>query len=219
MAQAMLPVSLADPMSGFFALPRPLVEELAPRLTATGFKILVDILLSADRSLRVLELPYSFRPRERGESKLDLGVLVEFIGLLVDKKLGGRVPPRFLSFCASGSVGLLAHVAVLWVLNGLVGSSFAMAQASATLAAMTVNFLLNNHVTYRDRKLRGAALVQGLLLFYLVCGVGAVANVGVATLLLQDHILAWGAAGVAGALITVVWNYAISSSLVWPSAR
>ena len=220
LARAMLPVPLADPMSGFFALPRPLLEELAPRLTATGFKILLDVLLSADRPLRVLELPYAFRPRERGASKLDAGVLLEFVGLLVDKALGGRVPPRFVSFCAVGAVGVAVHLAVLALLNAGAGdASFARNQWGATAAAMTANFLLNNYVTYRDRKLRGAALARGLLLFCLVCGIGAAANVGVATLLVQDGVLAWGAAGVAGALITVVWNYAVSSTLVWGGAR
>jgi dolichol-phosphate mannosyltransferase len=219
LAQAMLPVPLADPMSGFFALPRPLAEEVAPRLTATGFKILLDILLSAHRPLRVLELPYAFRPRERGASKLDAGVLLEFLGLLLDKALGGRVPARFVAFCAVGVVGVAVHLAVLELLGAVQGASFAQSQWGATAAAMTANFFLNNDVTYRDRKRRGAALVRGLLLFYAVCGIGAAANVGVATLLVQDGVLAWGAAGVAGAVITVVWNYAVSSTLVWPGAK
>jgi len=220
LAKAMLPVPLADPMSGFFALPRPLLEEIAPRLTATGFKILLDILLSAGRPLRVLEMPYSFRARERGASKLDAGVLLEFLGLLVDKGLGGRVPSRFVSFCAVGVVGVAVHLAVLALLNGIQQDvSFARHQWEAAAAAMTANFLLNNYVTYHDRKLRGAALLRGLLLFYVVCGIGAAANVGVATLLLQNGIFAWGAAGVSGALITVVWNYAVSSTLVWPDPR
>ena len=219
LARTMLPVPLADPMSGFFALPRPLMEELAPRLTATGFKILLDLLLSSPRPLRVLELPYAFRARQRGTSKLDAGVMLEYLGLLVDKALGGRVPPRFVVFCAVGMVGVLVHLSALALLNGLQDASFAAAQGGATLVAMTSNFLLNNRVTYRDRRLRGAGLPRGLLLFYLVCGIGAAANVGVATLLVQDGILAWGAAGVAGALITVVWNYAVSSTLVWTGGR
>ena len=52
-----------------------------------------------------------------------------------------------------------------------------------------------------------------------MCGIGAAANVGVASLLLDGGVFAWGAAGVAGALITVVWNYAVPSTLVWPAAR
>jgi dolichol-phosphate mannosyltransferase len=219
LAQAMLPVPLADPMSGFFALPRPLLEEVAPRLTATGFKILLDILLSVRRPPRVLELPYAFRAREHGDSKLDVGVLLEFAALLIDKALGGVVPTRFVSFCAVGAVGVVVHLAVLALLRWTVDAEFSTEQWGATFVAMTVNFFLNNRLTYRDRRLRGARLLRRLPLFYAVCGIGAAANVGLATLLLQDGIAGWGTAGVAGALITVVWNYAVSSTLVWTQAR
>lgn len=213
LAQFFLPVRVADPMSGFFMLPRRLFEEIAPRLTGRGFKILLDILLSAKRPLRVRELPYSFRPRQAGESKLDTIVLLEFLTLLLDKVSGGLLPLRFLSFAAIGGLGLLVHLAVLATVIGPLG--FTPAQWVASFVAMTANFWLNNRITYSDVRLRGAALWRGLLIFYLVCGVGVAANVGVASLLLRDEVLAWGMAGAAGALITVVWNYAVSATLVW----
>jgi dolichol-phosphate mannosyltransferase len=215
LARAILPVKVADPMSGFFMLPRPLFEELAPRLTATGFKILLDLLLSAPRPLRVKELPYRFRAREHGTSKLDTAVLLQFLGLLADKVTGGAVPLRFLSFCAVGLVGIFVHLAVLGLLHGALGAGFGAGQWIATFAAMTVNFMLNNRITYRDQRLKGPLLWRGLALFYLVCGIGAAANVGIASLLVQDGLLGWGPAGAAGALITVVWNYAVSATLVW----
>jgi dolichol-phosphate mannosyltransferase len=215
LANAALPVKVADPMSGFFALPRPLFEELAPRLTATGFKILLDILLSAGRPLRVAEIPYAFRAREAGESKLDATVLLEFAGLLADKALGGIVPLRFMAFALVGGVGVLVHLAVLGLLHGLGPVGFGAAQVAATVAAMTANFLLNNRITYRDRRLRGPRLLRGLVLFYVVCGIGAAANLGIAGLLVRDGLVGWGLAGGAGALLTVVWNYAVSSTLVW----
>jgi dolichol-phosphate mannosyltransferase len=214
MARAFLKMPVADPMSGFFLLPRALVEEVAPRLTGRGFKILLDILLSARRPLRVAEIPFEFRSREHGESKLDATVLLEFAGLLLDKATGGVVPLRFLAFAAVGAFGVLVHMVVLGALIGL-GAGFGAAQGLATLVAMTANFALNNRITYRDARLRGAALWRGLALFYLVCGIGAAANVGVARLLVMDGVLAWGLAGAAGAAMTVVWNYAVSSTLVW----
>lgn len=217
LANAALPVRVADPMSGYFALPRPLFEELAPRLTGTGFKILLDVLLSAGRPLRVAEVPYTFRAREAGESKLDAAVLLEFGGLLADKALGGLLPLRFLAFALVGGIGVLVHLAVLGLTYGIGLTGFGAAQVSATLVAMTANFLLNNRITYRDRRLRGPRLLRGLVLFYLVCGLGAAANVGIAGMLLNEGIAGWGLAGAAGALLTVVWNYAVSSTLVWRS--
>ena len=215
LARAALPVHVDDPMSGYFMMPRPLFEQIAPRLTATGFKILLDVLLSAGRPLRTAEIPYTFRPREHGASKLDATVLLEFLALLLDKALGGILPLRFLSFAAVGGIGVLVHLLVLGALHGLLDIRFGPAQWAATLVAMTANFFLNNRITYRDRRLRGPALLRGLLLFYVVCGIGAAANVGVASLLVRDGILAWGLAGGAGAMLTVVWNYAVSSTLVW----
>jgi dolichol-phosphate mannosyltransferase len=215
LARSLLPVPVADPMSGFFLLRRNLVEAVAPRLTGRGFKILLDILLTAPRGLRVAELPYAFRAREHGASKLDTTVLLEFAGLLLDKATGGAVPLRFLAFAAVGAVGVLVHMAALGLLVGLAGLGFGAAQWGATFVAMTANFVLNNRITYRDARLSGAALWRGLAVFYVVCAIGAAANVGIAALLVRDGILAWGLAGGAGALITVVWNYAVSSTLVW----
>ncbi|MBB5696103.1 glycosyltransferase family 2 protein [Muricoccus pecuniae] len=213
----LLPTPVGDPMSGFFLMRRELFEAILPRLSNRGFKILVDLLLSAGRPLRVAEVPYRFRPRLAGESKLDATVLLEFLGLLMDKSLGGWLPWRFVAFAGVGAVGILVHLAVLGLLSGIPGIGFAAAQWTATFVAMTVNFLLNNRITYRDLRLRGARLARGLLLFYLGCGIGAAANVGVAGLLLQEGVAGWGLAGAAGALLTVVWNYAISSTLVWRS--
>jgi dolichol-phosphate mannosyltransferase len=214
LAQALLPVRVADPMSGFFLLRRELVEQAAPRLTGRGFKILLDLLLTVPKTVAVVEIPYAFRAREHGDSKLDATVLMEFGGLLLDKATGGLVPLRFVAFAAVGAIGVLVHMAALALLVSA-GFAFGPAQWGATLVAMTANFVLNNRITYRDARLRGAALWRGLVLFYLVCGIGAAANVGIASVLVRDGVLAWGLAGAAGALITVVWNYAVSSTLVW----
>ena len=213
LAQATLPVALTDPMSGFFALPRPLFERLAPKLTGQGFKILLDLLLSASPPLRVAELPARFHARTAGESTLDALVLIQFAGLLLDKRLHGLVPLRFIAFALVGAAGVLVHLAVL-TLARYGGLAFESAQVVATIGAMAANFQMNNALTYRDRRLRGAALWRGLVLFMLVCGLGAIANVGIAQTLYAGH-LGWTPAGAAGAAIGVVWNYAVSATLVW----
>jgi dolichol-phosphate mannosyltransferase len=79
---------------------------------------------------------------------------------------------------------------------------------------MTSNFLLNNEVTYREYRYRGWRVLGGLLLFALVCSVGIVVNIDIASWLFDfDHI--WWVAGFAGALVGVVWNYAVSAAFVW----
>lgn len=213
LAQMVLPVRLGDPMSGFFACRRAYFEALSPRLSATGFKILLDLILSAATPPRVLEVPYHFRARAAGESKLDALVLVQFVSMLLNKAMGGLLPTRFLAFALVGLVGVGVNLGVLDLVR-LSGQGFATAQIIATLIAMIVNFVLNNSLTYRDRCLRGGKLWAGLAVFMLVCGMGAVANIGIATSLYAAN-RGWNFAGAAGAAIGVVWNYAVSSTLIW----
>ncbi len=213
-ARAFLPVPLSDPLSGFFMLPRPLFDRLAPRLTGTGFKILLDLLLAAGKGVRVVEVPFVFRPRLAGESKLDLLVSIQFAAVLIDRLFRGILPLRFLAFACVGAVGILVNLAALGVFTKLAGLGFEWGQGLATLAAMLVNFELNNRITYRDQRLKGRKLWQGRALFVLVCGFGAIANVGIAGMLYRRH-AGWTLAGAAGAAIGVVWNYAVSATLVW----
>lgn len=214
LAQAFLPVRLSDPMSGFFMLPRPLFEDLARGLNGQGFKILVDLVLSSAAPLRVKEVPARFRERAAGESKMDALVMIQFVGLLLDKVFGGMLPLRFFSFALVGVLGVLVHLAVLGLLQWSALLGFGKEQAVATLVAMVFNFQLNNVITYRDQRLKGPRLWRGLLLFLVVCSFGAVANVGIARMLYQQN-TAWSVAGGIGAVIGVVWNYAVSSTLVW----
>jgi dolichol-phosphate mannosyltransferase len=214
LARLVVKARLTDPMSGFFMLRRPAFDAAVRRLSAQGYKLLVDIFASSQRPLVFKELPFKFRERLHGESKLDTLITLEYLQLLIDKLVGHIVPVRFVLFGAIGGLGLFVHLTVLAMSIKLLGLAFATAQSIATIAAMTWNFLLNNILTYRDRRLRGRRLVYGLLSFYAVCSVGAVANVGVAAYVFQSE-RSWPLAGVAGALIGAVWNYAISSVFTW----
>ncbi len=213
LVQRLLKVRLLDPMSGYFVLRRPLFEEIAPRLSGQGFKILLDLILSSPRPLRVAEIQAEFFSREEGESKLDILVLFQFISLIVDKACRGLLPTRFLAFALIGAIGVLVNLAVLLTARRL-GLTFEQGQAIGTIAALAANFQLNNAITYRDQRLRGPRLWQGMLIFAVGCGAGAVANIGVAQTLYNSQ-SGWTAAGAIGAAIGVVWNYAISGTLVW----
>lgn len=213
LAQLILPVRLGDPMSGFFALRQDTFARIAPHLSGTGFKILVDLLLSSPQPLRVQEIACGFRERLAGESKLDAVVMLQFVALLLDKLCRGWLPLRFVAFALVGLIGVGTNLLVMQCVRAL-GVHFSMAQGIGTLVAMVVNFQLDNNFTYRDRRLRGVRCLWGLLLFMLVCSVGALANVGVADMVYHQH-REFNEASVAGALIAVVWNYAMSATIVW----
>lgn len=176
----LLGIQIADPMSGSFMVKRDMFEELAPRLSAQGFKILADILVSAPHSLRVRELPYTFRPRVHGKSKLDTRVTLDFIGLMVAKTTRDAIPVRFLSFMLVGATGIVVHlIALSAALEGF-GVDFAFVQTFATLVSMPSNFFLNNMLTYHDQRLSGLTAAKGLVLFHMICTIGAISNIGVA---------------------------------------
>jgi dolichol-phosphate mannosyltransferase len=205
---------IADPLSGFFMCRREVFERALPRMSGQGFKVLLDLLASSPEPPRVRELPYTFRERQRGESKLDSLIVWEFGMLLADKLVGHIIPVRFALFALIGGLGLLVHLATLWTSLNLLGFSFRNSQTVATVVAMTSNFFLNNQFTYRDRRLRGLRLIRGLGLFYLICGLGAVANVGVASYVFAANYV-WWLAGAAGAVIGSVFNFAMSSAFTW----
>ena len=208
-------LAIKDPMSGFFMIRREIVARIAPRMSTDGFKPLVDILLAERRNLRVVEIPYVFRKRQAGESKLSAQVGIDFLGLLAHHASGGVLPSRFILFALIGGLGLFVHLGVLKILLGVWGAeNFAVSQLIATLTAMTSNFLLNNEITYRSTRYRGVSKLAGLALFALLCSVGVVANIDIASWMFAfEHV--WWVAGFSGALVGVVWNYAVSSSFVW----
>jgi len=213
-AKRVLGVRIADPMSGFFMIRRDRFEQLAPQLSTQGFKILLDLVATAHGELKTVEIPYSFGARLHGESKLDSMVALDFLGLVLAKFTHDAVSLRFLLFAMVGGTGLVVHLATLFAALNLFDLPFPEGQAAGALVAMTTNFVLNNFLTYRDQRLKGLSILWGLLSFYLVCSVGLLANVGVA-FSVYDQEPIWWLAGAAGALMGVVWNYAMSGLFVW----
>jgi dolichol-phosphate mannosyltransferase len=218
LGRLVIKADLSDPMSGFFMIKRDAFSEAMRSLSGQGFKILLDLFASSPRPLAFAEVPLNFRQRLHGESKLDTMAVWEYLMLLLEKLVGPAVPVRFLLFSLIGGLGVGTHLLTLWFGTQFLFAGFAVAQTAATIVAMTGNFLLNNLFTYRDRRLRGKRLWTGLLSFYAVCGVGTVANVGVAAHLVYGH-TSWWLAGLAGAAVSVVWNYAMSAIFTWSPRR
>jgi len=141
----------------------------------------------------------------------------EYVALLADKLVGHVVPLRFALFGLIGLLGVAVHMLILWGGLNLADLGFGEAQSLATLIAMTSNFFLNNMLTYRDQRLRGWRLVRGLLTFYGICGIGATANVGIASYLFSANQV-WWVAGMLGVVVGAVWNYAMTSIFTWKTA-
>jgi dolichol-phosphate mannosyltransferase len=206
---------ISDPMSGFFVITRPALERSVRRLSGQGFKILLDLFASTPEPYRFRELPYTFRDRLHGESKLDSFVAWEYLLLIIDKLIGWLVPIRMIMFALVGATGVVVHLVILRL--ALTMLAFPISQALATVAAITSNFILNNFLTYRDRRLQGVRFFVGSVSFFAICSIGAIANVGIAAAVFQQH-YSWWLSALAGIAVGLVWNYAVSSVFTWRQA-
>jgi dolichol-phosphate mannosyltransferase len=213
--------NLSDPMSGFFLMRREVFDEVAPKLSDDGFKILLDIIVTAMRfrkangqALTIGEVPYQFRERHAGTSKMSPLIVVQFLGLLLSKMTGGLLPTSFLLFSLVGGTGLVVHLLSLTIVEHFFAPPFWISQTIAALVSMTSNFFLNNSLTYSDKKLRGVRLWVGLVTFYAVCSFGLIANVSVANLVygLDQQVYI---AAIVGVIMSVVFNYAVTRVFTW----
>jgi dolichol-phosphate mannosyltransferase len=213
LVRLLLGIDLTDPMSGHFMIRRDAFEPLAPALSSQGFKILLDILATGRGRLRTIELPSTFRERQHGESKLDSKIALDFAALVTAKLTNDAVSARFLLFCLVGLTGIGVHLGLLSALLAA-ALSFGAAQALATIGAIAWNFVLNNVFTYRDQRLTGWRFLTGLFRFQVICAIGAISNVGIATWI-YDYDSVWWIAGLGGAVIGTVWNFVVSAAFVW----
>lgn len=209
--------SVCDPMSGFFLMPRRTFDAVASQLNKDGFKILLDLVATSrrqGRKLSIVEVPYTFRPRHAGESKMSPLIVVQYLGLWLSQMTGGLLPTTFLLFAMVGATGIFVHMAMLGLATGPLGLPFVPAQVIATLVAMTSNFFLNNVLTYADRRLHGAKLWLGLMGFYVICSLGGIANISVASMVYDLRHQTF-ISGLAGAIMSSVFNYAVTRVFTW----
>ena len=217
LSRSVLKRSVTDPMSGFFVIRRDLIERIAPSLVSDGFKILLDILLHVSSNVRIAEVSYVFRERGRGSSKLDARVLIDYAGLIIRRLSGDVVPVRFTAFLLVGLTGLVTHLVLLRGMIQVIPTvGFGSIEIVASYGAMVMNFLLNNALTFRERRVRGWAMAPALVLFGAICSAGILADISVVTWIFADA-PRWWLAGFLGALVSGFWNYAVSAVVVWPT--
>lgn len=218
LSRAVARTDLTDPMSGFFMADRRFVERVVRRMSGVSFKVLVDMVSSSREPVRFAEVPYTFRDRLHGQSKLDPNTLFEYGILIAHKAIHGILPARFVLFSVVGTVGLVLHLGVLAATVQTGSLEFSQGQIVATLVAMGSNFVLNNEFTFRDRRLKGMRLLTGAATFFLCCAVGGFASLAVGERLYAAGV-AWYLAGAVGTIVAAVWNFGVSATVTWPERR
>lgn len=218
LVQTLLGARLSDPMTGYFVMTRGFYDGAKKRLSAVGFKILVDLLASSPVKPSVGEVAMRMRARGEGRSKLDARVMADLAALVVDKRSGGIIPARFVLFGFVGASGIIVQVGVFAALKRFGVAVPEIAQAVAILIAMTSNYVLNNMLTFRDRRLSGQGFVRGWFAFALGCALGSAANLSVFSILHRlfiNDILA----SALGAVVGSISNYFLAKRLTWRTPK
>ena len=208
---------LSDLMSGFMVLRLATTRDAIRQIDLAGFKFLYELLSVSGGSLKVQEIPLNFRSRQVGRSKLDQAIVWDWLVSLLHTVTGRIMPRRAISFGLVGMVGIAIHATIFLSLGILLGWSFLHRQIVAVVVAASCNYLVNNSLTFRARRLRGMALFIGLIKFLLVCSLGLAANVSVSTAIYtttREPNLELVAV-FAGIMVDFIWKYAASSRLVW----
>jgi dolichol-phosphate mannosyltransferase len=161
LARTFLGVELMDPMSGFFMLPRGDFFRIYKQLDLSGFKILLEIIARLAPS-RIVEVPYTFRERLAGRSKLSSRVVLQYAGQLWRLSSVSRyMSVRFLKFGIVGASGTVVNLCAFLSLAALLRLRDWRISGLATLIANLTNYILNNAWTFVDRGHRGWSLLRG----------------------------------------------------------
>ncbi len=172
LAKIFLGANLKDPMSGYFLMWRKDFTRVQVQLNGRGFKILLEILAKLHPA-NIREVPYTFRPRMAGKSKLTSKVVVQYLGQLCQlSKVGRLYSDRFLKFAAAGSIGVVVNLLTLTLYLKLTKVSGWQASAVASLTANLNNYILNNYWAFADRLHKGWGVVKGYFSYLLMTALG-----------------------------------------------
>ena len=158
-----------DPVSGFFALRREVVDGI--ELNPIGFKILMEVLIKG-RYDKVVEVPFTFGLRKAGESKLSGKTMVSYLKHVYRLMRWEGELDRIIKFTLVGLSGVLVNEGFLWAFVSFLGWDKILANIPATELAILNNFTWNDLWTFRDLKRK--PLWRRILTFHIAALTGAV---------------------------------------------
>jgi dolichol-phosphate mannosyltransferase len=223
---------VADPMSGFFALKRHIIEEI--KIDSAGYKLLLEILVKA-KNVRVKEIPYMFTDRKAGKSKLDKGVIMDYIRAVYHlyrygqksskmsrppKREEKRKSVRFFSkagrFYTVGASGLILNyfVSIFLTSNNILNLGYIQATIGGIVVSNISNFFLNKAWTFEDRDFSLKRTMKQYGLFAAITSGGAIIQLGSLYIFLGSGfeygvslILAVALASVSNFLLNKRWTF------------
>lgn len=195
-AKSSLGIKQHDPMSGFFAFKKSLVRGM--QLDGIGFKILLEILVKT-KGARVAEIPYAFRDRQLGSSKLGVGTMLEYARSVWKLYRYGRssgsesrTSVKFFSkaarFYTVGASGLLVNYLFSLLSTGGAGAVWYLyANLIGIVASMSTNFILNKYWTFEERDFFSRRTAVQYCKFITVSSAGAAIQLATVYALVENH--------------------------------
>ncbi len=215
LAHLLLPSTreISDPMSGFFMLKKETVANAD--LKPTGYKILLEVLIEGQFQ-KIAEVPYTFRVRSCGESKLGARQQIDYLKHLYSLMRRKGEFTRFFKFCLVGTSGVLVNEGLLWILRQFTGLPLLLSSAISIEASIISNFMLNNFFTFRDRRLPGVlSFVKRVGKYNTVCLGGLAINMGVLWFLTNALGIHYLLSNLVGIALATFWNYLANTWWTW----
>ncbi|MCF7798811.1 glycosyltransferase family 2 protein [Candidatus Woesearchaeota archaeon] len=204
LSQPFLKQKISDPMSGFFMIRRKAFEHVKEKINPKGYKIYLEILF-ANKNLQVKEIPYKFKTRKKGASKLGSKVIVEYLIMLAKQFFKGK----FFKFCVVGGSGVIVNMSLLYTLTEFGGLYYLLSAAIAIEISIITNFLLNNFWTWKKQNTKHS-FWQKMLRFNLVSLIALIVNMGLLFAFTELIGLWYIISNLMGILAATIINYALN---------
>jgi dolichol-phosphate mannosyltransferase len=206
---------LSDPMSGFFMIRKENFLGVVNKLNAKGYKILLEIMSQLDnKNLNILEVPYEFKNRVHGESKLSPEVAMQLIDFIYLKVFGEYIPIDYIKFISVGVIGSALHFTVLYIMHITLGYVYNASLLIAIEMTIIMNYFINNLWTFRQITHQGHAIIIGLIKFNILSGIGGVVSYYLSISLYESG-MNWVLSSVVGAIVASLWNYNLNRIMTW----
>jgi len=216
-AKAGLGVNESDPMSGFFAFKRKILEGI--KFDAIGYKMLLEILVKT-KGAKVKEIPYTFTDRARGSSKLDSSTMLDYVKSVWKlyrygrkaKVSDTRTSIRFISkagrFYTVGASGLLVNYIIsLLFADAIIDFWYIHATIIGIAVSMSSNFILNKIWTFEDRNFEAKKTLAQYGKFVGFSSLGALIQLGMVYILVDNYQFVYSIALILAVIIAASSNF------------
>jgi dolichol-phosphate mannosyltransferase len=212
---------VSDPMSGYFMISRSAVE--GQELSPVGYKILIEV-LGRGRVRWISEVPYTFRERVEGSSKVSNKIYMEYFQHLLRIRIYLLKTSAAFRFCVVGLSGVAVDMTLLYLLSDprMLHWGLTRSKILAAEAALANNFVWNDAWTFRHISMRQNSFSQRtkrFLKFNALCSVGLAINVIILNVEFNLFHVNRYLANLVAIMIATVWNYGTNLKLNWRTAK